>query len=185
MKKQIIAIIAILSFASIACADSSLVDTGETVSTFAQEEPDDVIAPVPAQDEGSPRVNREPIFNVFTVENTSHAGFGEQFKKAIEYEAAFNEQKMNLSPWKSVQLDVLNGNNVFGWRKSPLMRVVPPSDTVTDIPKISWFYFKAAANSATPQGWLLMMEPRDKQLAQFNSLKIEADQRDVINFKVE
>jgi len=155
-------------------AEQSVIET----DSLATDEP---VVEQPVLEADTPdAVKRPPIREYFNAENT--AEFGDLFTRAVEYEGAYSEQGKNLTPW-IVTIDVLNEKNIFGWRKGP-WKAAPSMASIVAAPLTGWLTFNAVANTKTPEGWVMTMVPRDKELAGFKRITITADQQDIVNAEI-
>lgn len=191
MKKIMIMMVAVLalSTASFAAAEEMASQPVAEQAVAETSTPEAIAIPEAAEGQSAVEpvvppeaetAKRPPIREKFNAENT--AEFGDLFPRAMEYERMYSELGKNLSPW-IVTVDVLNEKNIFGWRKAP-WKAVPPMPSVTIAPQTGWMMFTAVANTKTPEGWVMTMEPRDVKLAGFRKITITADQQDIVTAEI-
>jgi len=116
-----------------------------------------------------------------TVQAAAEYKFPDAFaalvQRARDYEQAYAEQGKKSSPWLA-KAKIVNEEKFGGWLKKGVWNF-PPMPAIDYAPQIGGTQFKLACIMASPLGWQMVLEPRDKKLAGFEKVTIAADQKDI------
>lgn len=117
-----------------------------------------------------------------STEFTFSDQFATQIQRARDYEQAYAEQGKKSFPWLA-KVKMVNERKFGDWLKKDSWNF-PPVSTVADAPRIGGAQFKLTSIMATPLGWQMVLEPRDKKVAGFSEITITADQKDITGVEI-